>query len=332
MLKKLSAAALAVVFIALSLSACVGGDSGTLNISGAQVSGEVYAYYLDKVVSRPLDYSLNAYSSRGDLESAAGKLCAEYVAVNTAASSAGVTLDQSYKAQIASDVCDRWRFFSEYYRHIGVSKQTLTKILTNEALREKLFLAYYSRSGLAPVPESELEEYFYGNYITFDAINGYLTYTAEDGSVATMTDEERESIKTRFDNWGKKIDSGISIDEVGAAVAEEQGLSHYDPGTVLINRSDSVYPEGFFDAVHELEFGVPSVLTFDDYIFLVVRVDASKDKFTYFENSRTQVLYALRSGEFDKTITSLASSYDITPDLKKTDKIYSEVSANVNNK
>ena len=56
-------------------------------------------------------------------------------------------------------------FFGKYYKSIGVSKQTLTKIEENQAFSEAILLATYDTKGTNPVSEDEIKAYFSDNYV-----------------------------------------------------------------------------------------------------------------------------------------------------------------------
>lgn len=56
MLKRTVAALLAAIILCLSLCSCAGGENNALTVAGAEISDEIFKYYLDKVAASPSDY------------------------------------------------------------------------------------------------------------------------------------------------------------------------------------------------------------------------------------------------------------------------------------
>ncbi len=322
LLKKLISAAVCVCIFCSFFASCSKASGKTaVNISGLELSDEIFIYYLDKVSSNPEDYSLNETSVQDDYIKITEQLCAEYAAFNTEFDSLGLTLDTEHKTEISEDVSDEWRVYSDYYKSIGVSKQTLTKIHTGSAKSDVIFSSYYDEGGSKEVPVDEIKEYFYANYVAFSTVNGYLTATDEKGNTVALDNEGKKALRAKFNSLLTQIDNGATLEEVGTAYAKEQDSTSTSGTVNVLKRGSSEYPEGFYDKVAALSGGKAAVVEVGDYIFLVIRTDMSKDDETYFSAYRSACLKSLKSDEFDSSISEIAGSYIITENENQLDKL-----------
>ncbi len=325
MLRKVVCPLLTVCLFCLALSSCSSKNAYALTVEGAEVPPEVYAYYLDKVHSKPAAYGLVLSPAEGKLHEKAAQLCAEYVAVNSLFSQLGMNLGFEDKISVSQAVNSRWRLFSHHYETIGVSKQTLAKIEGCAAAEKALFLKFYDTGGLKAVGEEEARAYYEQNYIAFRAINGYLTKTDEDGKTVPLTDTEKNALKSRFDAMAVDVADGKSFESVGLEFAAEQSYSQGRSGTTVIKKGDNSYPEGFYDAVAALKTGFPTVLEFDGYLFLVVREEPFGNEEATYNEYRAECLKALKGDEFDEDIAKHASAYPVT----ENDRVIRQVSKKV---
>lgn len=265
-LSVLSAFSLAFVF----LSACSKSEKPALVIKGNEVTQDIYAYYLDKVISNPSDYGLDFTSGETNRKDEAKKLCKEYVAVTAKFMDLDLSLTVSDKAAVSAKVTDLWRIFSGYYTTRGIAKQTLTNIETFNAVKKSLFLYYFDSKGTTAVnkkngkaavnkdgktvaDETDIKNYFYDNYVAYRSINGYLTKTDDDDNTVDLSTEEINALKRKFEALSRRIASGDSIEEVGADYAAEQGNLTVNTDMNIIRRDTSAYPAGFFEEVEAIE-------------------------------------------------------------------------------
>jgi len=326
-LKKIFSILITLCVVSVSFSACSLNEQPALSIAGANISQGVYAYYLDKAVSKPADYGLALTAGAADYKNKAVDLCREYVAVNTTFKDLALSLSVSEKANLSTKVSDSWRIYSNYYISIGVTKQTLTKIETCNAEKNKLFLFYYDTGGTKAVQENIIKAYFNENYIGFKAINGYLTKTDENGNTVDLTAAEIKALKSKFNAMAKNILAGESIEDVGVSYAAEQDNSSVNTAVTVIGKDNTAYPTGFFDAAAKLKASKPAVIMLGKYIFLVVKVDVSKSEDEFYQRYRADALKALKGGEMDQSITAIAAGFTVEKKDKIIDKIYETVSA-----
>lgn len=282
-----------------SFSACSGGNAEpdvAMTIGGTEIGSDVYAYYLD-VVLQNSDESL----SEDDAIAQAEDLCAEYVKVNTEFKSQKLSLSSSSKAIYVNEVNSLWSIYGGYYESIGVSKETLTKVMESEAYKEGLVTAIYGVGGEKAVSEEEQKEYFASNHVFFKAISAYLYTTDNSGNVVKLPEADLTALKTKFDGMKSGISSENTIDAVNKAYEEANGgTSESEMPILSTTKTSDLYPEGFFDAVVAMETDATGVLVYDNYYFLVQKKDADD----YYSDYSYDNLLEMISDEFTKELDS----------------------------
>lgn len=302
-------------------SSCSGKKDVALNIGSGQVSSDVYSYFLDYVI---ITESKDKKMSDNDIKKRASELCLEYVKINTKFDDMNLSLDAGKKAKIADDVTNKWSFFGKYYKSIGVSKQTLTKIEENQAFREAILLATYDTSGTNPVSEDEIKAYFSDNYVFFKSINGYLKVTDEKGQEVKKTPQEIEEIVKNFTSMAKSITEENTIDNVNSAYLQE-GENKTTLPVAVTTKDSKDYPKGFFEKVLEIKVGSVGTLIFDDYIFVVQRFNNFDEAQEFYENYRTTCLKEMVKNDFSKDIKSWYKDSKLSENSRVQDKCYKTI-------
>lgn len=254
------AAFFAAVIIIFSLSSCSTQKKTALVIAGTEINSEIFTYYLDKVYQAPQDYGLAENPPDKELKQAVINECKKYLTANTSFRDKGLTLTASEKVEISQAVNNYWIRFENHCKKIGVSKQTLTKILTSQAYGDALFAAEYDKGTGDAESEKVLQDYFYENYISFRTVCAY--YTAADGS--PMTQLEKTQLLSSIDALAEG--AGTDVDEFAQA-AQSAGFSL--SGSVLLKKGADTYPHGFYEKVSEQEDNTVQVITYDECVFIV---------------------------------------------------------------
>ncbi len=326
-MKKIFALTISALLVAVLMSSCKKAESqsAVLDISGAEISDDLFAYYLSTVMHNPKAYGLEVTSSSDEFIDCTSDLCADYVAVNSTFAVKKLRLTSDYKYDIAKGTSQKWDFYEKYYSTVGISKQSLTKALTAEAEKSMLFSYYYDEGGEKAVPTDEVKEYFNENYVSFRAINGYLTQRDEDGNAVQLSASEIKSIETKFSTMVDDLKTGSSVDEVYNAYATEQNLPSYSSDLMTINKDSNNYPSDFFEAVQKLEADEPTVIKTGDYIFLVIK-DGDKDG-EIFSSYRTQCLENMCSEDFNSLLYGITATYVIKASSAELLNVYYKVSA-----
>ncbi len=314
---KISSLLLVVVMLFCS---CSSKKDVALKIGNAEIGNDVYAYFLDYVI---INENKDDKMTQAQIEKRATELCTEYAKINTKFSEMKLSLSSSKKATIADTVTNKWSVFSGYYKSIGVTKQTLTKIEENAAYKQQLLLAIYDTNGTNPVDEETIKTYFKDNYIFFKAISNYLKTTDNSGKEVSLSADKIEGIKQSFNTMVGQVSAENTIDSVNLAYAQSLGeTATSDLPISVIDKQSTAYPSGFFAKALEITAGQVKVLTFDDYIFLVQRIDNFDESQNFYTTYRTACLKALVNDDFANTVKSWYKDAKFEPNNKNQDKCY----------
>ena len=301
-MKKLISAMLAVI-ITLSLCSCSKEPQTALVVSGTEISAEVFTYYLDKVLHRPEDYGLTEKSSKKDFKTAAIEECKKYVAVSTEFMNIGLSLSSSDKVSISDDVNNLWVRFGNHYNEIGVSRQTLTKILTAQAYEDAIFTATYDRGISNKAAEKELTDYFYSNYVCFRTVCAY--FTSADG-MTELTQLEKNELAENFEKL--KNGAGDSVQSFSDTVTAA-GYTLSD--SILLKKGSDGYPEGFFEKVYEQKDGTVIIITESDCIFAVWKENLKEKGESVYSSYRSSCISDLYSAEAEKKTAEIIAALEV---------------------
>ena len=301
-MKKLTALLLAVTLI-FSLSACGSTKKTALIISGTEINSEIFTYYLDKVMGRPIEYGLPENPVKSELKEAAIIRCKKYLAANTAFAEMGLSLTSSEKVEISQKVNDFWIRFENHYKNIGVSKQTLTKILTAEAYENAVFAAKYDKGTGNAAEEEKLQNYFYENYISFRNVCVYFT-SADGTTPLTQLEKNKlvESVNLLAENAGTDV-------EKFAEAAQTAGYSL--SGSVLLKKGAEGYPDGFFERVAAQKDGTVQVITYDECIFIVWKENLREKGESVYVNYRSVCINDLYADKAEAETDEYISSFTV---------------------
>ncbi len=285
-MKRFAALMLAVLLI-FSLASCGSEKKTALVIAGTEINSEIFTYFLDKVISRPIEYNLPENPIKADLKQAAINECKKYLAANTSFRDMGLSLTSSEKVEISQTVNDYWVRFENHYTKIGVSKQTLTKILTANAYEDAVFAAKYDKGTGNAAEEETLQNYFYENYISFRNVCAY--FTSADGTTP-MTQLEKNQLAASVENLA--ANAGNDVEKFAETVLAA-GYSLSD--SVLLKKGAEGYPDGFFERVAAQKNGTVQVITYDECIFIVWKENLKEKGESVYVNYRSVCINDLYS-------------------------------------
>lgn len=309
-----------------ALSACrIGKEQAVVSVNGAEIDNEIFKYFLSHAYLKA-DSRAN---SRAIFTNAAEE-CVKYVAVNTEFKKRGLVLTSVGKAIMNSEVAPLWSVYSDFYKEIGVSKPTFVKIKQSQAYSDALRTEIFDIGGEKQVSEDLIKSYFAQNYVGFRALAGYFTTVDENGNTVRLPADKIEQIKKNFENAANRINSGSDIDE--EAVLMYPGVSDEELGTdfVFLSRSDDGnYPEGFFDKVLELPYETARVLTFEDYIYIVIRSDITKDSLSYYKENRSDCFKAVTDSMMESEIISWAQDYKAVLNYEAAEKTLEKIAKKI---
>lgn len=311
-MKKLPSAVVVFVLI-FTLCSCAAKKKTVLTVAGAPIDSEIFSFYLDKVVGRPLDYGLTEAPSKEELKAAAVCECKRYLYKNTSFINAGLSLSASKKVEIAQTVNDLWIRFENHYKKIGVSKRTLTKIRTADAYGDALFSELYDKGRRDAEAERKIKEYFYSNYASFRTVCAY--FTSADGS-APMTQLEKNQLLDSFDSLKsvKKTDLATFKKRV-----EDAGYNLSD--STLLKKGSDGYPVGFFERVYAQDAGTVQIIVYDECVFAAFKEDLKEKGEGVYEIYRSSCVSDLYSAAARERENEYVSSATVEENGGEADKI-----------
>lgn len=310
-MKRIISSLLVLIIAVMSLAGCTPFKNDVLNIGGAEISGGTYTYFLNEAVMYPAGNGVSAQEQ-------ALNLCKEYVGVNSLFDNGGYKLSSAVKKNVSVEANALWRIYEKYYTDIGVNKQEFIKAAEYEAKKEELLKIYYGTDGIYSVSEDELKAYFEQNFVVFQSINGYFTKTDEQGNSVNMNEEETNALRNQFKAMTDRINGGEPIETVSSDyLASQSGSQQSSPddeslSAIVLQKGDSAYPEGFFDQIAAMKNNEVKTIEIGQYIFLVKRIDAFEQDSTYFSDSETRCLSAMKSEDLKNIISEETSKYEVS--------------------
>lgn len=314
-MKRFSAVVIVAVMLIL-LGSCSGKPKVALTVQGSEVNSEIFAYYLDRVVASPENYGLEGGASEEEIKDAAVTECKKYVASNSEFLNGGNSLSAADKVAVSDQVNNIWMRSGKHYESIGVSKQTLTKIITSEKYEDAVFTALYDVGREDAAAERAVQNYFYNNYVSFRTVCAY--FSSADGTPLTQLE------KTEMLNFFTSLsgDAKITYEDFEKSFAD---TAYTVSDTVILKKNSDGYPEGFYDSVASQEDSTVQMIVYDDCVFVIYKenlADKGEGIYASYRSSCVNDLYADRNDErIKKTIEVL----DVERNEKVIDKIFKEI-------
>ena len=291
-------AAICVALAGISAYSVALAQDWLLQVEGVTISQELYSYFLSRALieaerdedGMPLDME----ALREDVRERA----ARFVAINSELHNRGVALTPLHKARVAERTSFLWRVYGNYYMARGISKEVLALGQTGLAAWDQLFLALYDTGGAREVPEEDIEEFFYDNFVAFEGIWLFFTVTEADGTEREMTITERDNLLEAVRALAAQVnaDDGPSFFEA-AQDDDFAGMINYAvPSFYVIER------DAHFEQIRGLNTEQVSVLTFDESLIIGRGIDMRESPEEYFYVYRTESLRALMGEEFERLL------------------------------
>lgn len=285
MIKKTVSLLLVILIILLSFCGC--GKNAKLKINGTKIDSEVTAYF-------------TASAKEGE---DVNRLVARYVAVNSEFNNCLLTVPKSLRSSLSEDVNNIWHIWGNYYKNLGISKETIYKIELSKVFETLLLEEHYGKNGPAPVSEDDLKEFFRENYASVRFVTGYLFEIAENGTTE-MTENQKNKLKDSFKSAADAINDGTSIEE---SIKLLVNAEIHD--TVVNSRGNDNFPDGFWNEVKKIDIGKAGVISLGSYVFLVQKVDGEKGDYECYSQYRLDCLYQMKGDEFSKTVDLWTEQY-----------------------
>lgn len=314
---KKTALALILIFV-LTLCSCSPRGNYPITVNGTGINEEIFNYFLDTAISD------NPEATQEEIIEIVTEKCIRYVALNTTFELHELTLSAAEEYAVSEKVNALWDLFGAYYESAGISKETFFKIHKNAAYTEKLRRFYFDKDGVTPIADEELKTYFSENYVGFKLIKGYLYTSDVYGNMVEYTPEEQDVIYERYQHAVEQIKKGTSIEIMYASLAEMDQIIEQNLNAQVITQGDLHYPATFYDTVLGIEEGKAAVAVFNDYIYLIYRVDLfGTDEL--FEKYRYECLEVLSEEPLQRQINIMCNEYTAIRNTKQIRKCYKEI-------
>ena len=326
-MKKFTAVLLCVLIIILTFAGCSEYKDCPVEIQGAYITPGIYAYYLDKVMTKPKAYSAKA-DDEESIKAAVLELCKNHIALASFMESEKIVLGNEYKSRVASRTEGLWSLFSDHYQKLGILKSDITKVMTFEESKKQLVQYYYGEGAEKEVSEDSLKQSFVELYIGFKAFEAPLTKVNSKGETVALSDKEKEKVIEEFREMARKANNGTSIDKIYEDYCSKQGLVvTSDLAVSLMKDGDPMYDDDFFERVSTISHGYTGIIISEKTVYVVQRCTIATSDEDAFAQYRTEVLEHVKMPAVEKQIASLAKGYE--PDIreKQAEAIYQTVAS-----
>lgn len=203
----------------------------------------------------------------------------------------------------------------------GISLESFRYCSTEYSVKyQALFDKLYKEGGAKEVTNEELTKYFNDNYTDYSyfTVNLYNASTDEAGQSTNvaMSDKEAKKVTDEIEGYVKDVNNGKSYDDVIDAYMKANNIDS-DPATSNIeNLENSSLGDEVKEALKKLDNNKATAVKVGSgdsavYYFVYKRniKDTAKDYLANETNS-SNVLYAMKSEEFDKYIKGLTKKLD----------------------
>ncbi len=314
-MKKIISVLLASVVL-LSLCSCTGSKKAPLTVEGTEINSEIFTYYLDRIIASPRSYGLEENADEKAIKAAAVNECKRYISVNTEFENSGESLTSAQKVEISEKVNNIWLRSENHYKAVGVSKQTLTKIITSEKYEEALFTALYDKGMNNTSEEQKIQNYFYENYVSFRTVCAY--FSSANGE--PMTQLEKTQMLAFFDSLSTMKE--IKSEEFSKGFTDA-GYSVSD--TVILKKGSDGYPEGFYDAVRAQADSTVQTIVYDDCVFAVYKENLEEKGEGVYAGYRSACINDLYASRNESRIKKAVAALTFEENEKMIDKIYNRL-------
>lgn len=293
-------------------------DGIPITVNGTPISGEVFRYFLDE--ARKTD----GITGKDAIITAASEKCIRYVAINSTFVQAGLELTPAEKADANSRGNVLWQMFGEYYKSIGVSKQTYLKINLSGEYTEKLRLAFFDKGGTDEISDAVLRGYLKEYYVSFKLISAPLSKSDVYGKTTPLTPDERTAVEKFYSIDAGYINAGYKFDDMSKRLADEVPASQQAPETLVINKEHSEFSEAFYENIRTIEEGKAGLYEDKDFIYLIYRTDILGDA-KIFESYRDDCLLQASEVPLESKINTMCNSYTSKRNTRLADEYYQQV-------
>ncbi len=323
-MKKVISVFLVFILTALCFSSCKGSETegSPLTVNGTPIDAEIFRYYLDTVWGD----ALTGGSKDGRITEATYR-CIRYVAVNSTFTAYGLSLSEGEKAELSDETAALWNLYEEHYKSIGVSKENFHKIRTSEEYIEKLRLFFFDKGGTDEISDAVLRGVLSEKYVAFRYVRTPLTDTDVYGNAVPLSEDDITRLNVLYNSGVSSSNSSYGVDSAFISISEEFPLTEQSFETLAIKEDDHRFSSLFFNKVKEISEGKASVFQYNDYVYLVYRVNILTDP-VIFSEMRSECLVDISEEPLQSKINIMCNAYQSVRDPGLVSEYYTKVANN----
>ena len=325
---KRAAALLLAVVLTFSLAGCY-----NENMSWAAKCGDdtlpigSYIYYLstsyNEAASR-IDTETKVLKSELDGKDAetwirdrAMKYVNQYFFIEQEMDRLGLEMTEADYEEAMLNTTNYWTYFGTIFEDYGVAQSSFDVAYSQYNVKYlKIFKALYGEGGEREIPEADLIDEYVSTYYNYEYFLVPLTTTAEDGTSADMTEDEKAELKKRLEATKKKIEKDdMTVNEAANEYDKERAgaTSTYQLGLGTKETMESNYmPESFVTAITSMKSGEVSVFEASGYMVLakLLPIEETVEIILSDPESRVNLMITLKAEEFGEYIISTAAELE----------------------
>ena len=214
-------------------------------------------------------------------------------------------------------------YFEKTLTKLGVSEETYIAANARSAyLSQQLFQNIYGKNGSKEVSDDELNKYFKEKYTHYFYISYPLTSTDENGQTTEISDEDKEKAQTNFNKYANMLNKQNKTTDDVVSQYKTDFSSETDPSTSqTVILENSGLSDDLQKAIKELSEKQAVVKTIDNQMYIIykapiadyvskIKTDDKIDATDMTQISRTNILYSMKSDEFEDYLDSEKKKLD----------------------
>lgn len=214
----------------------------------------------------------------------------------------GLSLTEEDLNAINNGATTYWSYYKDGMEAMGISEESFRRAYAEHNVRAQLVLtAMYGEGGEKAVPESELRDYYLGEYDSYEYMYVSKSKMDEDGNSVAITDEEAVDLVDALEDLCDRVnDESITMAE---AYNEYSQISmttptHEAPGAV---KKGQAHPN-ISGALPDMEDNEARVIEVDTGVYLLQKLSVEEhfDTLMEDESQRTSLLAEYKGTEFNE--------------------------------
>lgn len=225
----------------------------------------------------------------------------------------GLTMTDDDYTEALQTTQSYWTYFGSSLEEFGIAETSYDMAYSQyNVMYLKVFQALYGEGGEREISEDELRTHFEDTYMNYEYFTAPLTTTAEDGSSADMSDEEKDDVSAALNALKTRVADGeLTTEEAATEYAES--IDAESTYTQSVNNRDgmtsSYLPEAFVTSLESMQEGDIQVFEASGYMVFLHRLpiaDAVEETLGS-EDGRLTLMIELKNEEYQTYVREAAA-------------------------